>query len=179
MGANYFSGRCWTRATFGTRSTCWSVGCESGPVVSRVGSRPRDPGLIPAPSSIFFFRRTCRFRICVGALWNNGRLGVQHRIIVRILGSVPSCPGFDLQHSWSFSEENIVDVAGVYLSSRWEESGQWLENVDRTHLVLASGKLDLQKMMEDKKNSFCLVLTQAINAWSWENQYKDRIRELS
>ena len=32
-------------------------------------------------------------------------------------------------------DEKIVDVA--------EESGQWLENVDRTHLVLASGKLVL------------------------------------
>ena len=26
-----------------------------------------------------------------------------------------------------------------------EESGQWLENVDQTHLVMASGKLVLQK----------------------------------
>ena len=26
-----------------------------------------------------------------------------------------------------------------------EESGQWLENVDQTHLVLASGKLVTQK----------------------------------
>ena len=26
-----------------------------------------------------------------------------------------------------------------------EESGQWLENVDRIHLVMASGKLILQK----------------------------------
>ena len=26
-----------------------------------------------------------------------------------------------------------------------EESGQWLENFDRTHLVLANGKLILQK----------------------------------
>ena len=33
-------------------------------------------------------------------------------------------------------DEKIVDVA--------EESGQWLENVDRTHLVLASGNLVLQ-----------------------------------
>ena len=26
-----------------------------------------------------------------------------------------------------------------------EESGQWLENVDQTHLDLASGKLEFQK----------------------------------
>ena len=39
----------------------------------------------------------------------------------------------------------IIDVAEV---SQWrwaEESGQWLENVDRTHLVQASGKQVLQK----------------------------------
>ena len=39
------------------------------------------------------------------------------------------------------------DVAEVY---RWlwlEESGQRLENVDQTHLVLASGKLVQQKML--------------------------------
>ena len=43
------------------------------------------------------------------------------------------------------SEEKIVDVAEVN-QRRWlEESGLWLENVDQTHLVLASGKLVLQK----------------------------------
>ena len=43
------------------------------------------------------------------------------------------------------SEEKIVDVAEVN-QRRWlEESGQWLENVDQTHIVLASGKLVLQK----------------------------------
>ena len=57
----------------------------------------------------------------------------------------PSCPGFDSQHCQKNSGEKIVDVAGV---NRWhglEESGQWLENVDRTHFVLASDKLVLQK----------------------------------
>ena len=29
-----------------------------------------------------------------------------------------------------------------------EESGQWLENVDCTHLVLASGKLVLQRILK-------------------------------
>ena len=33
----------------------------------------------------------------------------------------------------------LVNGAGL------EESGQWLENVDRTHLVMASGKPELQK----------------------------------
>ena len=44
-----------------------------------------------------------------------------------------------------FSEEKIIDVAKVN-QRRWlEESGQWLENIDPTHLVLASGKPVLQK----------------------------------
>ena len=39
-----------------------------------------------------------------------------------------------------FSDGKIIDIAEVN-QWRWlEESGQWLENVDRTHLVLASGK---------------------------------------
>ena len=48
------------------------------------------------------------------------------------LGSSPSFTEF-------FSEEKISDVAKV-IQQRWlEENGLWLENVDRTHLVLASG----------------------------------------
>ena len=34
----------------------------------------------------------------------------------------------------------IIDVAEANLWRWLEDSGQWLENVDRTHLVLASGK---------------------------------------
>ena len=34
-----------------------------------------------------------------------------------------------------------------------EESRQWLENVDRTHLVLASGKLVLQKNLQQALNN--------------------------
>ena len=41
--------------------------------------------------------------------------------------------------------EKIVDVAVVNQRRRLEESGQWLENVDQTHLDLASGKPVLQK----------------------------------
>ena len=37
----------------------------------------------------------------------------------------------------------IVDVAEVNQWCCLEESGQWLENVDQTHLVVASGKLVL------------------------------------
>ena len=38
-----------------------------------------------------------------------------------------------------------VDVAEIYRQGWLEESGLRLENVDQTHLVLASGKIVLQK----------------------------------
>ena len=42
--------------------------------------------------------------------------------------------------------KKIVDAAEVNRQHRClEESGHWLENVGRTYLVLASGKLVLQK----------------------------------
>ena len=54
------------------------------------------------------------------------------------MGSIPSVPQKN-------SEETIIDVAEVN-QQRWlEESGQWLENLDQTHLVLACGKPVLQK----------------------------------
>ena len=48
------------------------------------------------------------------------------------------------------SEEKIVDVAEVNQWHCLDESGQWLENLDQTHLVLASGKLVLQKAKTEK-----------------------------
>ena len=54
------------------------------------------------------------------------------------MGSFPSIPEI-------FSEEKNVDVAEVNQQRCLGENRQWLENVDRTHLVLASGKLVLQK----------------------------------
>ena len=54
------------------------------------------------------------------------------------MGLNPSDPDF-------FSEEKIVGVAEVNQQRCLEESGQRLENVDWTYLVLASGKLGLQK----------------------------------
>ena len=39
-----------------------------------------------------------------------------------------------------------------------EERGQWLENVDSTHLVLASGKPVLQKMFHRTKSFFLTVI---------------------
>ena len=64
-----------------------------------------------------------------------------------ILASGLSCPGFDSQCAQKISEEKIINIAEVN-QWRWlEESVQWLENVDQTHLVLASGKPELQKIV--------------------------------
>ena len=54
------------------------------------------------------------------------------------LGSIPSLPK-------QFSEGEIVNVAEVNPWRLLKKSEQWLENVGRTHQVLASGKLVLQK----------------------------------
>ena len=59
---------------------------------------------------------------------------------------IPSIPDI-------FSEEKIVDVAEAYQRRCLEESGQWLENVDQTHLVVASGKPVLQKRRNLKVES--------------------------
>ena len=48
------------------------------------------------------------------------------------LGSIPSIP--------------IIDIVVVNQQRRLHESGLWLENFDRTHLVLASGKHVPQKL---------------------------------
>ena len=55
--------------------------------------------------------------------------------MVNILASGPSCPGFTSQRS-----QKIIDVTEVNQLGCLEESGQWLENADFTHLVLASSK---------------------------------------
>ena len=57
--------------------------------------------------------------------------------MVSIRDTRPSSPWLDSQE--------IVDVAEINQWRCSEESGQWLENVDQTHLVPASGKLALQK----------------------------------
>ena len=60
--------------------------------------------------------------------------------MVCILAYGPSCPWFNSQHSQTFWEEKIINVAEVN-QGRWlDKSGLWLKNVDRTHLALASGK---------------------------------------
>ena len=62
--------------------------------------------------------------------------------MVSILASRLSCPGFDSQHSRNFFRGKIAEVNQRCCI---EKSRQWLVNVDPPHLVLASGKLVLQK----------------------------------
>ena len=70
--------------------------------------------------------------------------------MVSILASVPSCTGFDSSVPKKISEEKIIDVAEIN-QWRWlEANGLWLENVDRTHLVPASGKPVLQKIAVER-----------------------------
>ena len=59
----------------------------------------------------------------------------------------PRCPGFDSLGSQKFSEEKIFKVAVVNQWYWLDESGQWLENVERSHVVLVSGKLVLQESL--------------------------------
>ena len=60
--------------------------------------------------------------------------------MLTILASGPSCPGL-------IPSVPIIKVAEVKSTARLEESGQWLANVDRTHLKLAGGKPVLQKTL--------------------------------
>ena len=53
-------------------------------------------------------------------------------------GSIPSVPK-------SLLKKDVVNATEVNQWRCSEESGQWLENVNRTYLVLASGKLVLPK----------------------------------
>ena len=63
-------------------------------------------------------------------------------------GSVPSVPK---------TYRKSIDVA-EFNQWRWlEEREQWLENVDRTHLVLASGKPVQQKRMSSSGHLDCNI----------------------
>ena len=55
--------------------------------------------------------------------------------MVSILASGPSCLKFDSHSSQFFSEEKIVNGAEVNQRRCLKKSGQWLENVDQTHLT--------------------------------------------
>ena len=54
--------------------------------------------------------------------------------------------------------KKIVHVAEVNQQRCLEESGQWLENVDQTLLVLASRKLVLHKNMKVKIHKSVLAI---------------------
>ena len=75
--------------------------------------------------------------------------------MVSTLDSGPSSPGFDFQRSQKVFRRKNIAIADVN-KQRWlEESGQWLENVDRTHLVLSSGKQVQQKLRYFRTRPFC------------------------
>ena len=69
----------------------------------------------------------------------------QHSTMISILASGPSCPGLD--------SKKIVNVSEANQWRCLEKSEQWLCNVERTHLILASGKQVLQKIMEVDKTA--------------------------
>ena len=62
--------------------------------------------------------------------------------MVNVLANRYGCPGFNPLPSQKFIREKIIDVAEVNQRCWFEESGYELENVDQTHLVLASCKLE-------------------------------------
>ena len=74
---------------------------------------------------------------------NVGAVQIAQLLAYLLLG--PATSGLIRSAPEFFSEEKIINVAQVNQQRSSEESGQWLENVDRTHLVLASGKPVLQK----------------------------------
>ena len=65
--------------------------------------------------------------------------------MVSVFASGPSCHGFDSQDSQNLIIGKIVDVAEKNQQRCLEESELWLENVNQAHLVLARGKLLIQK----------------------------------
>ena len=71
--------------------------------------------------------------------------------MVITLASGYSRPGFHSLHSQKNLEVKIVGIAEVNQRRCLEESGQWLENVDRNHLILASGNLELQKIKHKRE----------------------------
>ena len=69
----------------------------------------------------------------------------QHSKMVNILAAKPSSLGFNSKRFKKFSSGKIVDVAEENQWRKLQESRQWLKYVDRTYLVLVSGKIVLQK----------------------------------
>ena len=73
-----------------------------------------------------------------------GGVGGRGSTMVGILAFGPTCPRFDSKHPRISLEEKIIDVAEINPWHCLEESGQWLENLDQTHIMLHSGKPALQ-----------------------------------
>ena len=79
--------------------------------------------------------------------------------MVNILASGPSCPGFTSQRS-----PKIVDATEVNQLACFEKSGEWLENVDWSHLLLISGKLVLKKTPYNKYlRMIILIFIEVVN----------------
>ena len=103
----------------------------------------------------------------------------QHSTKVSIIASRHSSPGFDYQCSKKNSEEKIVDVAEANQWCCLEQSGQWFKNVVWTHIVLASGKLVLQKHWPRKMSgsachhalSFCNATTFGAS-WAFQKAHR-------
>ena len=60
----------------------------------------------------------------------------------------------------SFFRGKIVDAAEVDQRHSLGESEQWLESVDKTHLVLGSGKIVVQKALSHAIHSPIRVVQQ-------------------
>ena len=67
--------------------------------------------------------------------------------MVSIVDSGSRGPRFNYLHSRKKFQTKIFDVAEVNQQRCFGENGQCLENFYQTHLVLASGKLVLQKRL--------------------------------
>ena len=80
--------------------------------------------------------------------------------MVSTLASKPSCPKFDSLYTRSFFRGKIADVAEVNQWHSLGESEQWLDVVDQTHLVLASGKIVVQKALSHAIHSPIRVVQQ-------------------
>ena len=85
-----------------------------------------------------------------------------------ILASYPAAPGSIFQHVFRGKMINVAEVS----QPRWfEESGQWLENVDPIHQALASGHRDLyasgkpvlQKTPKNQKKPKSIAYHQKLN----------------
>ena len=78
--------------------------------------------------------------VSVGVGWGVGSICTSHPAAPGSILRVPEC------FSWgNFLGKINFDVAEIYWQPCLEASGQRPDNVKRTHLVLASGKLVLQK----------------------------------